>query len=366
MRAAVFHGAGDIRIEERDDPVPERGEVVVRVLACGICGTDVHEYKAGPVMFPISRRHHVTGHLGPLVPGHELAGEVVALGADVAGLAAGDLVACSAATWCGTCRWCQLGRTNLCERYAAVGLHRDGGLAEYCSVPVAACMRAGETGLGPDAIALAQPTAIAVHARSRSRLSKGESALVVGAGGVGAFLAYALLAAGVHVCVVDPEDARRQIAIDLGVHLAIAAPEPDELSGLLAEKRFDPDVVFEASGTPDGLASALGVARPGTRVVVVGLQGRPSPLDARSLALGEVEVIGTNALIRGVDLPEAVRLLSLAPSRLTSVAPEALPLSELVSEGLEPLAQGVTRRVKTLIDPWAAVRRQTQMTGALR
>ena len=361
MRAAVFYGRGDIRVQERADPRPGPGEVVVKVLACGICGTDVHEFAAGPSMFPVHRRHPTSGHLGPMIPGHELAGEVVETAPGVTRPAVGDLVACAASSSCGTCHWCALGRTNLCEHYSAVGLHRDGGLAQYCAVPATTCLPVDGTGLTPDAAALAQPMAIAAHARARSRLSAGEDALVVGAGGIGAFVGVAAAAVGATVCIVDPDDARVQVAANLGIPLAFRSPSPEALPELLAEQRFVPDVVFEASGTTAGLDAALVALRPGARLVVVGLQSRSAELDLRTLTLGEVEIIGTNALICHVDLPEAVLLLARDPRRWGAVAPEALPLADVVEDGIEPMVRGRSNRVKTLVDPWAEQRRCTKM-----
>ncbi len=361
MRAAVFYGAGDLRIETRRDPSPQPGEVVVKVLACGVCGTDAHEYAAGPVMYPVVQRHGVTGHQGPLVPGHEFAGTVVATGSGVEDRRVGDLVAGAAPLLCGRCRWCLSGRSNLCEGYATVGLHRDGALAQYCALPAAGCLPVRDGGLSADALALAQPTAIAVHARARGRLVAGETALVIGAGGVGAFLVLALASSGTPVWAVDLDEERLAVARALGATGTLVAPRPEELPEALGDQGFVPDVIFEASGTAPGLQSALSVSRRATRLVLVGLQGRPATFDARALALGEVEVIGTNAFVRDVDLPEAVRLLGRDPERLPALAPAALPLSETVTGALAPMARGSAHQVKTLIDPWAEHRRPTRM-----
>lgn len=362
MRAAVFYGAGDLRIETRGDPSPRQGEVVIKVLACGVCGTDAHEYAAGPVMYPVTRRHEVTGHLGPLVPGHEFAGTVVALGPGVEDLAPGELVAGAAPLLCGSCRWCRSGRSNLCAGYATVGLHRDGALAQYCALPAESCLPIRDGGLGPDALALAQPTAIAVHARARSRVAAGESALVIGVGGVGAFLTLALASASVPVWAVDLDERRLAAAGALGARGTLIAPESQALGEALGDQGFLPDVIFEASGTRAGLDSAFQVAKRGTRIVVVGLQGEGATFDARSLAVDEVEIIGTNAFARALDLPEAVRLLAEDPQRLRALAPTALPLSETVEGALAPMARGAPLQVKTLIDPWSKRPRPTRMT----
>ena len=130
MKAAVYHGARDIRVEEVPDPSPAAGELLLEVHAAGICGTDVGEWLHGPVSYALAG-HAVTGHTGPMIPGHELSGRVVATGAGVEGFAPGAVVATGAGISCGECFQCRAGLTNLCLRYSTVGLDRDGGLAQY-------------------------------------------------------------------------------------------------------------------------------------------------------------------------------------------------------------------------------------------
>ena len=187
MRAAVCHGPRDIRIEEVPRPRPAPGEVLVRVHANGICGTDAAEF-AGPAMYPLHARHGLTGHQGPLIPGHEFAGTIAEIGDDVEGFAEGEAIVTGAALWCGECAQCRAGRTSICVHYATVGLHRDGGLAQFVRVPAHIVFRAEPFGLSADAAVLTQPMAIAVHALRRGAPKAGEHVLVIGAGGIGAFL----------------------------------------------------------------------------------------------------------------------------------------------------------------------------------
>ncbi|MGH2635910.1 MAG: zinc-dependent alcohol dehydrogenase [Actinomycetota bacterium] len=359
MRAAVYYGKRDLRVEEAPDPVAGPGELLLRVSAAGICGTDAGEYSAGPRMFPITAADPRTGHVGPMIPGHEVAGTVEAVGEGVDRFAPGSLVVTGAGISCGRCARCREGRTNLCERYASVGLQRDGGLAQFVAVPAATCV-AAPAGLTPDTAALGQPMAIGVHSMRQGSPRTGERALVIGAGGIGAFLTYALVEAGIHTVVADLDEGRLAIAAALGAELTLGpgdGPTPD----VVRQRAGDPDVVYEVTGSADGLEAALAVVRPGGRVVAVGLQDLPREIDLRSVTLREISIHGTNAHVVGSDLPEALRLLAARREPWSDVAPVALSLDRLVPDGLEPLAEGRSRRIKTLVDPWAEAPRPTRM-----
>lgn len=360
MRAAVFHGRGDVRVETVADPVCGPGQLLLEVAAVGICGTDAHEFRSGPHLFPIDAPDPVSGHVGPMIPGHELAGVVREVGAGSSGFTPGDLVVSGAGISCGECVQCVRGRTNLCRNYSTVGLQRDGGLAELVAVPAATCVCVGGTGLTPDAAALAQPVAIAVHAMRRGRLGRRDEAVVLGAGGIGAFLTFAAAQKTSTVAVFDLDPERLRVASDLGASHVGLIGDVDPASAL-GEWGVEPTVIYEVSGTPAGLRTALTLRTKGVRVVLVGLQGVAHDLDARRLSLEEQEMIGTNAHVCGTDLPEAVRLLALRERGWGDVAPQALSLEDLVEHGLRPLAEGRGSRIKTLIDPRAARSRPTRM-----
>jgi hypothetical protein len=137
MRAAVWHARNDIRVEDVPAPsAPGPGEVIIRVGACGICGTDLEEYRAGPLFIPTDAPNPLTGRMAPLILGHEFAGEVVEVGRGVTEFRVGDRLAPDVLITCGSCFWCQRHQLSLCDSMAALGLMGDGGLAEYCRLPV--------------------------------------------------------------------------------------------------------------------------------------------------------------------------------------------------------------------------------------
>jgi len=171
VKAAIWEAPGELRIGGRPDPTPEAGELVVRVGACGLCGTDVHiadgDFPPAPY---------------PLVPGHEFAGEVVAAGAGAGvELEEGARVAVDPSLFCGHCTFCRAGRGNLCADWNAIGDTVDGAFAEYVRVPVANAYRLPDE-LSLRAGALVEPVSCAVRGLHRLRVAPGESVLVVGAG----------------------------------------------------------------------------------------------------------------------------------------------------------------------------------------
>jgi len=359
MLAAVYHGRGDIRVEEIPVPVPNVGDLLLRVGTVGVCGTDAGEWDHGPVQIPLERPHPASGWVGPMPIGHEFSGTVVAVGDGVSEDWVGQRVASCGSAPCGECAACGRGESNLCRRYAGVGLHRPGALAGYVSTPAGSCVSIEGLGISLDEAALAQPMGIAVHNVRRAGDVDGQLVLVLGTGAIGAFLVLALKAAGAVVIAADVDAERLDIARELGAdELVRVAAGPGDAALLQdAVGGRELRVVFEVSGTAGGLATSLAVAPTGARIVSVGIQRRPVELDLGRLTIREQSIIGTNALVRELDFPRAVELIASRPGGWGRIAPEVLPIGELVSGALEPMAQGRAPAIKTLIDPWATARR---------
>ncbi len=275
MRAVIFHGPGDVRVEDAPKPgQPGPGQVLLRVLYASICGTDLGEYLHGPTRVPLHQRHPVSGHVGPVILGHEFVGEIVAVGPGVQRFSVGERVVPGAGNWCGTCRWCADGRPNLCANYFVYGLQADGGLAEFARVPARMCHRVPD-GCDDEAAAVAQPLAIALHGLRRSQLRQGDALAVIGVGGIGSFLLAGARARGAAPLVaVDIDQERLRTAASFGAtHTIHAAGDVDTVAARIwSLTGGGPDIVVEASGKPDGLAVALASARRGGTVLLVGLQ----------------------------------------------------------------------------------------------
>ena len=360
MRAAVYHGSHDIRVEDLEVPDPGPGELLIEVHAAGICGTDASEWSHGPTMFPILTRNARSCHLGPMVPGHEFGGRVAARGQGVEGFPDDAIVASGAGISCGTCPACTQMRTNFCEQYFTVGLQRNGALAQYVTVPASICLPVEQHGLGDDGAALVQPMSVAVHALRQGSPHPSDTVVVIGIGGVGAFLVYAAVEMGLRVVAADLAAERLDIARALGAAGTVEVDRDVDLASQLLRALEEPAVVaYEVTGVAEALQAALAIVEPRGRVVAVGLGAKPVPVDVRSLTLREVSLVGTNAHVFGADFAEAARLVGRRPGGWGDVAPVALPLDALVPRGLQPMVEGRAERIKTLIDPWATEVRPT-------
>ncbi|HVG46638.1 MAG TPA: alcohol dehydrogenase catalytic domain-containing protein [Rubellimicrobium sp.] len=274
MQAARFIEVGRMDVGGLPDPEPARGEVLVQVAAAGICGTDRHILKGE---FP-SRP--------PVVLGHEFAGTVVALGEDVTTHKVGDLVACDPNIACGTCPPCLLGRINLCENLVAVGVHRDGGFAEFSAFPAHRAIPL-PAGLGLREAAFSEPLACCIHALDVAAIRPGERAIVIGGGVIGLLCVQLARLAGAEVLLLTRSTDRRRIGEAVGAQASVATPEDAR-----AYWARGADVVLECAGVGETVAEAPRLAARGGRVVVVGV-----------LAKGETVAIEPfDLLVREVDL----------------------------------------------------------------
>jgi threonine dehydrogenase-like Zn-dependent dehydrogenase len=328
VKAAVFHAPGDVRIESvAEPPPPGPGELLIKVTKAALCGTDSAEWAHGPLLAR-----------PPVVLGHEFTGRVVAAGPGTS-FPVGARVVSGAGVSCGACEWCTGGRTNLCAGYQTLGLHRDGGLAELVLSPAAIC-RPVPAGLDDIGAAMAQPLAVALHAARRGRVAPGRSTVVIGAGGIGAFIiaAAASLGAG-PLIAVDVAGARLATAAALGATVTVNASDTDAVASVLAATgQQGAHVVIEASGAAASPAAALSMVRRGGDVVIVGLQPAPLPVDLFAVSVREVDVHGTLAHVCGDDLGQALTLLASTPLADT-VLGDVIPLAGLVEGGLRPLAE---------------------------
>jgi threonine dehydrogenase-like Zn-dependent dehydrogenase len=311
MRAAVARGREQLAVDERPVPEPGPGEVRVRLRACGICGTDLHFWRAG--LWPPGT-----------TPGHEMSGAVDVLGADVADWRPGDAVAVEPLDSCGACPSCSVGRDATCRDARVFGIHRAGGMAEYVCVP-ARRLFAVPADLEPRLAALAEPMAVVVHGLRRAGLEPGQRVLVLGAGSIGllAVVAARALGAGeVWLSARHPHQAR--VGERLGAVRVLAEDEtPPECADLVLET---------VGGSADTLIRAGTAVRRGGVISVVGVFMGQVTIEALPLFLKENTLAWSNCYVHpreGADFGTAVDLVSRERAALADVASHGIPLDEI-------------------------------------
>ncbi|MFG3660697.1 zinc-dependent alcohol dehydrogenase family protein [Streptomyces sp. NPDC047706] len=325
MKAAVIESVGRAVVAEVPDPAPGPREVVVQVAACGLCGTDLHilQGEFAPEL--------------PIVPGHEFAGEVVAVGTRVTEVAPGDQVAVDPSLYCYECRYCRAGHNNLCERWAAIGVTTAGGAAQYAVAPVANCAKLPEHIRTQDA-ALVEPLSCAVRGYDVLRSRLGAHVLIYGSGTMGLMmLELAKRTGAASVDVVDVNPARLETARQLGVSAsAVTADELDRPQGW--------DVVVDATGNAAAIQDGLDrVAKAGTFLQFgVAHHATRVTIDPYRIYNQEITITGSMAVLHSFE--RAAELFAngvLDPDVFIS---DRLPLSSY-PQALEQFASGVGRKI---------------------
>lgn len=312
MKAVVFHGLEDIRVEDVPEPSPGAGQVKLRNAYCGICGTDIHlYYDPATSGSDLTQPHPLTGAMSPQILGHEFSGTVVELGAGVTGLAVGDRVACYPVYWCGECPSCLAGRHACCPKAGFHGVtSHGGGLATFTTVLAEQCI------VLPDNVdlrtgALTEPMAVSWRAARRSGATAVSSVLIVGAGpiGIGAFIA--LRARGVErILVSEPSASRRSAIAGMGAS-RVVDPTTSDLAQAVGELTdgHGVDIVIDAAGVAEPLVQAIGLLAPGGIAVIVGVHGAPIEVDPLQLLLNELTITSVKAYDKR-DFAEALEAMS--------------------------------------------------------
>jgi 2-desacetyl-2-hydroxyethyl bacteriochlorophyllide A dehydrogenase len=332
VRALVVPEPGTASLETIDDPAPQAGQVVVRVEAAGICGTDLHILDG-----------HLPPAVYPLVPGHEVAGEVVALGPDVDLVEEGQRVAVDPSVFCGSCHQCRAGWPNLCDRWGGMGVTRSGGFAEFVAVPASWCEvlpREVSTERG----ALVEPIACALHALDRAGPLVGKDTLIFGAGTMGSMLAALFARGGARsVMVVDPVADRLGVASGHGAtHTATALTDLPRPGG------EGWDVTVDASGAIDAIEAAIRGVRRAGRVVIVGVAraDRTARFSPYEIYNREASIVGSMAVLHSFGrAPEILASGVFDPDLLVS---HRFPL-EHIDEAIATVREGRGRKV--LVQP---------------
>ncbi|MCY4061230.1 MAG: alcohol dehydrogenase catalytic domain-containing protein [Chloroflexi bacterium] len=334
MKAALLHELGQpLRIEDVPQPEPGAGEALVRVCACGIDGTDLKLLDGFGYQPEL-----------PFIMGHEVAGELVAVGAGVSEFAPGDRVAVYNFITCGSCIFCRSFRDQLCLNMGGIVgvLNLPGGYAEYVCLPAQQLIRLPDAVSYTDGATCCDAGMTALHAVDRADVTVGDIALVIGVGGVGSIVTQLLAVAGAEVIATDIDETKAEWALEQGASHFVSAARDALISQVqrLTESR-GVDRVIDVVGLESTMIEGFASLRPGGRLVVVGYTPEFFPLSGKELAQNEKEVIGTRAGRRN-DLSRCLKLY--ASGALRSIVQRTIPLAQ-VNEALAMLRAGVTGRI---------------------
>jgi 2-desacetyl-2-hydroxyethyl bacteriochlorophyllide A dehydrogenase len=338
MKAAIFRGARNITIEDVPEPKVEPDDVVVKVKACGVCGSDLHLYKWG-------------GQNEGTILGHEFSGDVVEIGENVTGVKKGDRVTAIGGRGCGQCYWCQQGQLLRCRSLIFLGWGLPGAFAQYVPVPF---FQIGQYAAKlPDTMtyeegATAEPVAVALYAVTKAQPQPEDTVVVLGAGMIGLCLVQVLKAFGVsQVIVSEPREKRLKLAKETGADLVLNAAREDIVS-IVNEVTSGrgADIVFECVGLSTTYQQAIEMVHRGGKVELVGLYEQPVTWDPTPTVTDDITLIGCG--LRW-DLPGAVDLLQSGKVNTKPLLTHEFPLDK-VKEAFETQLEAEDA-VKVLVKP---------------
>jgi (R,R)-butanediol dehydrogenase/meso-butanediol dehydrogenase/diacetyl reductase len=334
MRAAVYHGRQDLRLEDVPEPVPGPGDVKLRVFYNGICGSDLHEYYDGPITTRFTP-HPLTGVTNPVILGHELCGEVVEVGPGVEDFEIGDRVAVEPLETCGHCLYCQSGQYNHCPILAFHGYNRSsGGLAQYTVVRRQMAHKLPRD-LSPLQGALVEPMAVAWSTVERARVQSGQTAVIHGGGPIGIGVYFTLRRRGVRVIMSDPSPTRRAVLRNLGVQILLDPRDTDVVAAIkdLTGGR-GADASIDAAGVPAAFQAALHGTAVDGNVVVVAIHTRPLQIAPMDILMSEARITGVAMYCNAFPKVIAEMAAGAYPAQGWV---ETIPFERLLSDGFERL-----------------------------
>jgi L-iditol 2-dehydrogenase len=358
MRALLLSEYKHLEVTDLPTPIPGPEDVLVRVAACGICGSDVHGYDGSS-----GRR------IPPVVMGHEAAGVVEAVGSVVHGFEVGDRVTFDSTVYCGVCEFCLRGEMNLCDNRQVVGVsceeyRRAGAFAEYVVVPGRILYRLPEE-LSFAEAAMLEAVSVALHGVRVAELKGGETTLVIGAGMIGLLLLQAARVAGCsRIWIADIDATRLALAKELGADEVLNASGETLVKEIkwLTDGR-GVDVVLEAVGRDETVSASIDCVRKGGTVVLVGNIAPQVTLPLQKVVTRQIRLQGSCA--SSGEYPEAMRLMSTGKIRVGPLITAVAPLSD-GPRWFERLYGREPNLMKVVLDPREPQKSQDEPEGVVR
>lgn len=329
MQAARLFGTGDMRVVSVPDPQPGQNEVLIRIAAAGICGTDRHLFKGE---FPCNP---------PVTLGHEFSGTVIANGPG-ADLALGAFVTCDPNIACGVCDPCRRGRVNLCQNNIAIGIHRDGGFAEYTCIPAHRAILL-PAGIDPAFAAFCEPLACTLHGMDMAAAQPGERVIILGGGVIGMLALQLAARAGAEVMLVTRQLDKRTLAQTLGAcKTAATSAEALKIWPQGAE------LVIECAGVAETVAMAPALTHAGGRIVILGVlpQGERVAIEPFDLLFREIQVLFS--FLNPFTQSRAAAMIAAGQIGIAPLISRTIPFSEVPRAIANPPQPG---EIKVIVVP---------------
>jgi len=337
MKAAVLLGVKNLAINEVPIPSIKEDEVLVKVAYCGICGTDTHIFNGDEGSAKVTP---------PIILGHEFSGTIIAIGEHVHHLRPGDHIAVDPNYYCGTCYYCKNGREHLCSEMNAVGVTRNGGFAEYCTMPAkAALMLPKELSL-KDA-AFAEPLSCCLHGMDLTHIQQGDHVLIIGGGTIGIIMVQlAKISGASHISLVEPDLKKRNLALKIGADNVFTTA--NDYYGFMSQCPTNrADRIVECVGKPETVSFAINAATKGAIVMLFGLTPPEAVVEIKPFELFKKEIHITSSFVNPYTQTRAIDLLYTRRIQVSELVSMLIPLSRLPEVIADPQYQN---KSKILID----------------
>ena len=320
MKAGVFYSANDLRVEEINKPTPKKGEVLIRVKACGICGTDVHIFSGDKGCFPTP---------AGTVLGHEFAGIVESVGESVKDIKAGDRVCVDPNELCGECYYCKSGIGHFCEEMTGIGTGVNGGFAQYCVVPQSQVYKIADT-TTYEMAAMTEPVACCVHGIDMCNISCGDTVAIIGGGMIGMImLQLAKLSGAGKLIMLEPVKEKREIAKKLGADITID-PINQNVKEVLSENNIQRiSTVIECVGKASTIEQAIDIAGKYSTVMMFGLTAPNDTISVKPFEIFQKEIVLKASFINPYTQKRALELIDSGRIDVSSIVYACEPLEKL-------------------------------------
>lgn len=334
MKVVQIKEPGVIELVEKERPIRKKGQALLKIKYCGICGSDIATYTGNQ---PFASY--------PRIPGHEFSAEIVEIEENDLGLQKGMIVTANPYFNCGNCYSCQRGKVNCCESNETMGVQRDGSFAEYITMPIERIYNGNM--LSAKTLALIEPFSISYHAINRGDIQKGDKVLIFGAGAIGIFAMIAAKLRGAEVYVIDVFDDRLEQAIKMGADGTINGLR-DDIDGRVKEitNGHGFDVCIEAAGLPETFLNCIENVAFGGKVVLIGNGKRETTFNHSILLKKELDIYGSRNSLN--DFPPLIDLVARGKVEIDKIVTDIFELEQVI-DAFEVLKNNDGTRLKVLV-----------------